>query len=203
MDVAAAALFWFTVFFTAASAVLVGVARRLLHSAIALCLCFLGVAGIYLFLHADFLAGVQVIVYVGGILVLILFAIMFSSHLPDGSGEGRRRRLTVAAGAAIGLLALAALGLFIGRASPVLDAALEPHTEAAAVYRPTVDAPPPQEGLGHLLLGRYLLPFEAISILLLAALLGAVVIVRKEARDTGGEGRAPEMGGEPPRAGAG
>ena len=86
----ATVIFWAVVLLTAGSAVLVVTARNILHAAFALCLSFLGVAALYIFLHADFVAGVQLIVYVGGILVLIMFAVMFSSNVVEDTAEKRR-----------------------------------------------------------------------------------------------------------------
>jgi NADH:ubiquinone oxidoreductase subunit 6 (subunit J) len=82
MNPATLVLFWFVMAFTAVSALMVAVARNILHAAYSLCLCFFGVAGIYLFLHADFLAAVQVIVYVGGILHYLGQIVIASLH-PD------------------------------------------------------------------------------------------------------------------------
>lgn len=172
-------LFWFIVLATAASAVMVVAARNILHAAFSLCLCFLGVAGIYIFLHADFVAAVQLIVYVGGILILILFAIMFSTHTQEGSGEGRRALPALAAGAGVGGVIFAAILMMMQRLRAPLEAA---NRFAGQDYKHTVNVAAGEKGLGHLLLGEYLLPFEVVSILILAALIGAVVIVRKETR---------------------
>jgi NADH-quinone oxidoreductase subunit J len=177
MDTAASLVFWITILFTAASAVLVATARKILHAAFALCLCFLGVAAIYVFLHADFLAAVQLIVYVGGILVLILFAVMFSSHSQETPGETPRGAFALGAGALVGAAVFLAFVLLVGRLSPTLEG-----QSAAEAYRHTVSVTGKEEGLGHLLMGEYLLPFEVASIVILAALLGAVVIARKETR---------------------
>jgi NADH:ubiquinone oxidoreductase subunit 6 (subunit J) len=180
MDTVATVLFWFTLVFTAASALLVATSRKILHAAFALCLCFLGVGGIYLFLHADFLAAVQLIVYVGGILVLILFAVMFSSHTQDSPGESARSPLALGAGALAAGAAFLAIVLMLIRLAKPFGRAMEAH--GGDLYRHTASVAPGEEGLGHLLMGQYLLPFELASIVILAALLGAVVIARKETR---------------------
>ena len=170
-------IFWFVALVTLTSAVLVVSARKILHAAFALCLTFLGVGALYLFLQADFVAAVQLIVYVGGILVLILFAVMFSSNTASEDGELRRSRIALGAGAVTALATFAAVCLLIRRLHTPLAQA---NQFADAAYASTVSAANGQTGLGHLLVGRYLLPFELVSILLLAALVGAVVIVRKE-----------------------
>jgi NADH:ubiquinone oxidoreductase subunit 6 (subunit J) len=180
MDIAALVLFWFVMLFTASSAVMVVAARRILHAAFSLCLCFLGVGGIYLFLQADFVAAVQLIVYVGGILVLILFAVMFSSHTQEESGESPRGLVGLLAGALAAGGVYYAIVLLISRLSPRFD---ELVGSGGVPYQHTIGVSGVQEGLGHLLMGEYLLPFEVVSVLILAALIGAVAIVRKEAKE--------------------
>lgn len=180
MEVLEQALFWCVMVFTAASAVLVATARKILHAAFALCMCFLGVAGIYLFLHADFLAAVQLIVYVGGILVLILFAVMFSSHAQDAPGEKSRSATSLVIAGVVSCAVLLLLAMLVGRLAPVFDQMGDP--SSALAYKASVSVNPGETGLGHLLLGQYLLPFEVASIVILAALLGAVVVARKETK---------------------
>ena len=170
-------VFWLIAALTAGSAIFVVTSKNILHAAFGLCLTFLGVAGIYVYLHADFVAAVQLIVYVGGILVLIMFAVMFSSNVVEDTAErGRSKLAMLAAGTAAFALA-AAIMLMIRRLHEPLS---QMNTHANAPYLPTVSVPPGTIGLGHYLMGQYLLPFEVVSVLLLAALVGAVVIVRKE-----------------------
>lgn len=176
----ATVLFWLVVLMIAGSAIMVVCVRNILHAAFSLCLAFLGVAGIYIFLHADFVAAVQLIVYVGGILVLILFAIMFSANVMEDTAEGGRSRLALGAGALAGLAVFAAVLLLLLRLKEPLAQA---NTYAAAPYQAAISVAAGQTGIGHLLMGRYLLPFELVSVLLLAALVGAVVIIRKELKD--------------------
>jgi NADH:ubiquinone oxidoreductase subunit 6 (subunit J) len=192
-------IFWAVVLMTVVSAVVVVVARNILHAAFSLCLTFLGVAALYVFLHADFVAAVQLIVYVGGILVLIMFAVMFSSNVVEDTAEGGRNKIAMAAGGAAALAIFVAVVLMNQKlAKPLEQAQIIPpkivQTAAAKdskaedqpkyygelPFSPTISVQPGQIGLGHLLMGKYLLPFEVVSILLLAALVGAVVIVRKE-----------------------
>lgn len=172
-------LFWIVVLMTVTAATFVVVARNILHAAFALAVAFLGVAGIYIFLHADFLAAVQLIVYVGGIIVLVMFAIMFSAHTQEGTVEPRRTWLALGGGALVAGVVLAATIMLINRLQVPLA---EANAHADAAYRTTASAAPGEIALGHVLLGEYLLPFEVASILILAALVGAVAIVRKETR---------------------
>ncbi len=116
------------------------------------------VAGLYLLLHANFLAAIQLIVYAGGTLVVIIFGIMLSSA--SAAARYRARPAEKAAGAAVGLLLLAGLVTAVGR----IDWS---EGIAAAPSAPTVD------GLGRALLTTYLVPFELSSVLLLAVMIGA------------------------------
>jgi len=177
-------VFWAVALLTAGSSIFVVTSRNILHAAFGLCLTFLGVAGIYVLLHADFVAAVQLIVYVGGILVLIMFAVMFSSNVVEDTAEKGRSKLGMAAGAGAALAIFGAIVLIGVRLfGPKIDGVLSGPLATANVngltpFAFTVDGT--AYGLGHYLMGQYLLPFEVVSVLLLAALIGAVVIVRKE-----------------------
>jgi NADH-quinone oxidoreductase subunit J len=176
----ATVVFWFVALITGGSAIAVVLSKNILHAAFSLCLTFLGVAGLYIFLHADFVAAVQLIVYVGGILVLILFAIMFSANVVEDTAESGRSKLALIGGALAGLAVFAAIVLLTARLEAPLAAA---NVHAAAPYEATVGVATGQTGIGHLLMGEYLLPFEVASVLLLAALVGAVMIIRKELKN--------------------
>src|SRR5438132_1397923 len=91
-------IFWLIALLMAGSAIFVVTSRNILHAAFSLCFTFLGVGAIYIFLHADFVAAVQLIVYVGGILVLIMFAVMFSSNVVEDTTEHGRGHLAMTAG---------------------------------------------------------------------------------------------------------
>jgi NADH-quinone oxidoreductase subunit J len=173
----AAFVFWIIALLTMGSAVMVVTARNILHAAFSLCLTFLGVAALYVFLHADFVAAVQLIVYVGGILVLIMFAIMFSSNKVEETEEARRHWLALGTGA-VTAFAIFAVILIINLRLQV-PLAIQ-NGFASQPFAPTASVQSGQTGIGHLLMGQYLLPFEFVSVILLAVLLGAVVIVRKE-----------------------
>lgn len=231
-------VFWLIAIMIAGSALLTAAAKNILHAAFALATAFLGVGAMYVFLHADFVAAVQLIVYVGGIIVLIMFAVMFSSNVAEDTSKEKRGRAGVVFGALAAAGVFAVMLLMISR----LEKPLNRHNTYAAVdYANTVGVQPRSDeqavkdaalvakndaalnpvgetpwkslsndklkervyktlgekegkelfdalqktergriGLGHKLVGDYLLPFEVASILLLAALVGAVVIVRKE-----------------------
>ncbi len=142
---------------------------NVLYGAIALLITFLGVAVMYVFAGADFLAGAQVIVYVGGVTILILFAIMLTQWLYQMKlrDVGTKLLAPILIGA----------GLFYVLAKALLDINpkfLSDNAEPAQKFLMT----PKTALLGEALLGSYLLPFEAITILLLGALVGAVWIAR-------------------------
>jgi NADH-quinone oxidoreductase subunit J len=152
---------------TVAAAVLVALLPNIIHSAVALLFTLVGVAGLYLFLSADFIAATQMLVYVGGITMLLLFAVFLSQRLSDVKiSNPARFRLPAAA------LCLSLFGVLS------LIAITTPYTVKDVKYLPTT------ADIGELLMTRYLLPFEVASILLLAALIGAAMISRPSRKET-------------------
>jgi len=119
------------------------------------------IAGIYLFLNAEFLAAVQVLIYVGAIVTLFLFAIMLTAKIGDRSIRQTNRQVLVSMAVSAAILSLFAY-IIIG--SPWKKAA------ADGTSHPGIGE------LGKALMSVYALPFEAISLILLAALVGAIVI---------------------------
>jgi NADH-quinone oxidoreductase subunit J len=157
-----AAVFWIFALVTVASAGVVVLSRTLIYSAFALLFTFFGVAGLYVLLGADFLAAVQLLVYVGGILVLLLFGVMLTHKIYDLDLKSETTQLAPGV--------IVAVGLFVILGATAL------RTQWAGVPR----TPAPTTGdIGRLFMGQYLLPFEAASILLLVALVGAAMIVRR------------------------
>lgn len=157
---------------TVMSAWMVVSLRNMIHSAFSLLVTFFGVAGLFVFLNADFLAATQVLIYIGGIMILILFSIMLSEKVYNVSLFHRSK-------IAPAILVLGGMLLILSRVIletpwPLRQATSEPLGPTTAT-------------LGRLLLGEYLLPFEVISMLLLAGLVGAVVLIRKEVRKSGEE----------------
>jgi NADH-quinone oxidoreductase subunit J len=156
--------FWFIAGLTIISAVMVVFSKKLLNSAIALLFTLFGVAGLYVFLWADFLAAVQVVVYIGGILILIIFGIMLTNrittvHISHSSIQRGYGGMVV-----VGLMGF--LGWMIVRTPWLQKQALEPEQTVATI--------------GRLLLTDYLMPFEVTSVLLLGALIGAATLSRAE-----------------------
>ncbi len=156
---------------TIASALAVVTVRNIVHAAFALMVTLFGVAGLYVFLQADFLAATQVIVYVGGILVLILFGVMMTSGRLEMRIHIERGQLLLGGGISLALLMLL---LTVIANTPKW----ENLTDDGTAFEPTT------KRIGELILNeKFLLPFEVASVLLLVALIGAALISRKEVRD--------------------
>lgn len=149
---------------TIGSAIVVVSARNIVYSAFALLFTFFGVAGLYVLLNADFIAVTQVLIYVGGILVLIIFGIMLTTKVFDVPV----RTETLHVGPAI-VVTGAIMGTLVGvilktKWFNVMNVQWENTTKK----------------IGEKLMTDFLLPFEVASVVLLVALLGAVIIARKE-----------------------
>lgn len=141
----------------------VALSRNILYTSLALLFSLMGVAGLYVFLSADFVSVAQVLIYIGGVLVLILFAVMLTNRIGDVNISN------TSLGWAGGALLMAVV------ASLLIAVAVEvPWRVREAPLAPTTAS------LGNALLQRWLLPFELTSLILLATLIGAIVIARKE-----------------------
>lgn len=138
--------------------------NNIFHSALYLILSFVGVAGLYILLEAPFMAAVQIMVYVGAIAVLIVFAIMLTRRLMDEDVVQRNEQWL--------LSALGAVLLFAGLAFILFQANWP--VVAGAVPGDTIS------DLGRDFMGIHLIPFEVTSILLLVALVGSIFIARED-----------------------
>ena len=141
--------------------------RHPIHSALSLIVVMVALAGLYLLQGADFIAAVQIIVYAGAIMVLFVFVIMLLN-----AGEEERTNLSGVArfvGVPLGVVFLAEVAYSIGRATSRLSAAV-----VTAVST---------RDLSSLLFRDYVFPFELTSFLILIALLGALVLARREGTD--------------------
>jgi NADH:ubiquinone oxidoreductase subunit 6 (subunit J) len=149
---------------TLGAALAVVTSKNLFHSALFLILSFVGVASLYVLLEAPFLAAVQVLVYVGAIAILVVFAIMLTRRL---MAEDLVQRNAQWGWSALGaVLLFVALGVILFQVNwPVVE---------AAVPKETIST------LGQDLMGRYLVPFEVASVLLLVALVGSIIIAREK-----------------------
>lgn len=147
------------------SAMLVIFSKKPVHSVLYLVFCFFTIAGHYVLLNAQFLAAVHVIVYAGAIMVLFLFVVMLLNLNADIEPH-KSNMLKMAAVAAGGCLMLLIVGVVKNtEAMPALD----PNNQIGVVQQ-----------LGKVLYQRYMVPFEILSILLLSAMVGAVLIAKKE-----------------------
>lgn len=161
------AVFYLIALITVVSAGMVAFSRNIIYSAFSLLGTFMGVAGLYIFLGADFVAAAQVLIYVGGILVLILFAVMLTHRITDVAITNR------AAGRIPALIVVGVLLLLL----------IQAIKETGWVRAKEVAFSPTTAKIGDLFLEQYLLPFELASVILLAAMIGAVVLSRKEIKD--------------------
>jgi NADH-quinone oxidoreductase subunit J len=142
----------------------VALSRNILYSAIGLLMALLGAGSLYVLLAADFLAVTQLLVYIGGVLVLVLFAVMLTNRITEvnvsNASVGLYGGILIFLATAPVLVAVALVTPFAAR-----EPAVAQHTTAA---------------IGDAFLTKWLLPFEVASLVLLATLVGAVVIARKE-----------------------
>jgi NADH-quinone oxidoreductase subunit J len=151
------------------SAVLVVTTRQLVHAALWLVVTLGSIAGLYLLLSAEFVAWVQVLIYVGAVVVLLLFGLMLT-RAPIGlsidldASVGQRIAAAVTAGATAGVVITALVDAFGGERIELGD---DPRGGSAGAA-------------GVAIFRSWVLPFEVLSVLLLAALVGAIVLSRRE-----------------------
>ena len=152
------------------SGVLVITRRNAVHSALALIVTLLSLAGIYLMLYAPFVAGVQIILYAGGIMVLFLFVIMLV-NLERAEKEKQFNKQWL-----IAIVAAGALGLLF------VKVFMESKAVGALVRKPVAELAETSntQQVGIALYGNYMLAFEIASLLLLVAIVGAVVMAKKK-----------------------
>ena len=139
-------------------AVLVVRLTNLFRAALSLGLTLVGVAGLFLFVGAEFLAGAQILIYVGAILTLVVFAIMLTARVQGPAGAASARRWPAA------VVSLALFALLAGVVAAI------PASPVGATYDGNLQA------LGRELITTLVLPFEVISIVFVAAMVGAIAI---------------------------
>ena len=156
-------LFLFISFLVIGSAVNVVISSQLIYSAVSLLFTLFGVAGLYVFLYADFMAATQVIIYVGGILVLIIFGVMLTNKIdtPNIVSSSSNQVIGFFAASFLFLIQLAVIVKTDWKQGEVQQ------------IEGTVDV------IGSMLLWDYFLAFEIVSVLLLAALIGAAFLSRR------------------------
>ena len=160
---------------TAGASILTVTSKNLVHAALFLAVTLAGIAGVFLTLAADFLALVQLVVYVGAVAVLFLFGLMLT-RAPIGREALDNQNRGLAIGVAGGLFVVVSV-LIVGA---VTGGALG-ETTVAEVTGPRID------DIGFATFAQWVLPFEVLSLLLLAALIGAVLLARREDGESGEE----------------
>lgn len=159
--------FWFFGTCTLLGSALVAFCPRLVHSAFALVMALIGVAGLYWTLGADFLGGVQLMVYVGGITILFIYGIMLT---PKGTTKP-----TLASLLFPGVITVIPVAVMLHLAWQGLESVFQPG-DLTVAPQPTVDA----IGRAFLTRDQYLIPFELASLVLLAALVGSIYLARRK-----------------------
>jgi NADH-quinone oxidoreductase subunit J len=164
-----AILFYLFAIVTGAAALTVVMSRNIVRMSVALLFALSGVAGIFFLLQAEFLAAVQLVVYVGGTLILIVFGIMLTSKSPFSRFEPSKAEVLLA----------------IAMAATLITALVLARPPEPANPRPIdPNAPYPVAQLGLALLGEYLLPFELASVILLAVMIGAAYLAKARRQPT-------------------
>ncbi len=146
----------------------VAFSRNIIYSALSLLGTLLSTGALYIFLDADYVAVTQLLIYIGGVLVLILFAVMLTSQIGDKKHSNPR---------AFVLPGVVLLGAMLGLLTYVAARAPWKVADSSAGVVSSVRT------IGNVFLREYLLPFEVVSLVLLATLIGAVVIARKEIKE--------------------
>lgn len=155
--------FWVLAGLSAISALFVVLTRNVVHAALGLAAALLGAAGLFILFGAEFVGLAQILIYVGAVVILFLFGIMLTSTAPgrpvvDNQQKGMALLVSVA------VFVVLAIGIVAGYGRRPLPLRVAFSTTA----------------LGNALFTRWILPFEAVSVLLLAALVGAIVLARKD-----------------------
>jgi NADH-quinone oxidoreductase subunit J len=163
VSIANALFYAFTAMILCAALVVV-ISQNIVHMAVGLLFALLGITGIYFLLDAEFLAAVQIVIYVGGTLILIIFGVMLTSQTARGRFIPSLPQLVIAL--TLGAILMVTLIAAIHQVVPTLPQSKAP----AGEY--------PMDTLGQALLGDALAPFELISVLLLVAMIGAAYLAR-------------------------
>ena len=137
--------------------------KNLIHSALSMVLCFIAVAGIYILLHAELIAAAQVLIYVGAISILIIFAIMLTRHRTGDFSIFFSGQAWIALVAAVvgTIVFVAVLG-------------------SANYHSESVTQNPEDEKIADMVFNTYAFPFEVVSLVLLVAIVGAVLLAKRE-----------------------
>lgn len=181
-------IFFILTFITLVSGLVVVTSRNLFHAALAMMLSFFGVAGFYVLLESGFMASAQLLIYIGAISIVIIFAIMMTRRLMNTEESAFNTQMLASALASVLIFALMTFVILSvwGPTGTIFPATGAPQTLAdGSSIEPTLLNTVVE--LGHSLVSSdaYVLPFELASILLFAALVGSIVVARPE--NEGGE----------------
>lgn len=157
-------VFYFFAGITIISAAIVVFAKSLIRSAFGLLFTFLGVAVLYIYLSADFLAVTQIVIYIGGILILLLFGVMLTQRLYAFDKKSENYQFLPAL---LAVMAVFAILVLVMLKTEWFDGGQRPEVPTTAA-------------IGMLFMKEYILPFEVASVFLLMALIGAAMIVRRK-----------------------
>ena len=169
VQLASAILFYVFAGLSAVSALGVVLSRNIVRTAVCLLFTLIGVAGLYFLLESEFLAAVQIVVYAGGTLILIIFGVMLTSKSPFSRFEPKLAEVVI--GGTISLILFAALVMAVWSANFVPPDWMD----TSQRY--------PVAALGQALLGDYLVPFELASVLLLVVMIGAAYLAKARRRE--------------------
>ena len=160
-------IFWILSVIAVLGAIFAITLRNLIHCVLSLILFFLGIAGHYFLLHADFIGAVQILIYIGAVAVLMLFAIMLTRHVTGDEGPRELLGGKWWAGMGTAVIIAGLLWAIIRK-------------DALAQLLPVGAAETSVVEIGKALVADWVVPFEAMAVLLTAALIGAVVIALEE-----------------------
>ncbi|RJE49315.1 MULTISPECIES: NADH-quinone oxidoreductase subunit J [unclassified Dehalobacter] len=156
-------MFYVIAIVTLGSALMMVISKNIFHSALLMLVAFLGIAGVFVLLYADFLAATQVLVYAGAITIFVVFAIMFTIRGDMKSTNLFSRNLVP--GALLSLIMIVVNAVMVLTTKWPLKAMTAPESTAKEI--------------ANLMLTKYVVAFEVTAVLLLVAMLGAIVIVKE------------------------
>lgn len=183
MDIVVQIVFVILTLLIIGAGLMVVIARNIIHAALWLITSFFGVGALYLLLEAEFMAIVQVLIYVGAISVLILFAIMLTRHVVAPTGTRHYERWWLSLVICLALFAVIMTPTLVGhewhQLPPHIAAAPAPGVTHEPPDQPTITLAGPVE-IGLAFMQEFMIPFQVAAILLLVALTGAIVIAYEE-----------------------
>jgi NADH-quinone oxidoreductase subunit J len=168
--ITSAVLFWIFALMAGGAALGVAISRNIVRTAVFLLFTLTGVAGLYFLLNAEFLAAVQLVVYAGGTLILIVFGVMLTSKSPFSKFDPKIGEVMIAISMSFVLFAALVMAI---RSQPKPP----PQVETAGY---------PMAELGQILLGDFLVPFEIVSVLLLVVMIGAAYLAKGRRHESEG-----------------